>query len=547
MGILVPLFSIPSTHSWGIGEIADLPSMAAWCRSAGCRVLQLLPVNEMPTEETSPYSSLSAMAIDPQYIALRWLDDFVALGGEPALAPDLAAVLDDVRRTPRVDYAGVRRLKDRVLRACFERFEAVASAERRASFERFIRDEASWLEDYALFRALRAAESERTWEDWPQGLRDRDTESLGSARQSLVSDVRYRQYLQWVAAEQWYRARRGCGNVLLFGDLPFMVSRDSADVWARQGEFRLDVSVGVPPDAFSDTGQDWKLPLYRWDVFAERDFDWLRQRAQRYATLYDGYRIDHLVGFYRTYYRPHDGSGALFSPPEQAEQEQLGESVLRVFRDSGVHLIAEDLGVVPDFVRESLARQGIPGYKVFRWERRWHEAGQPFIDPADYEPVSLATTGTHDTEPLVLWWEAAPVEERAAVLAIPSVRHRLEGDGSSSDGADAHQATLEPRVASAILQSLLASSSDYVILPVGDLFLWRDRINQPATVGPSNWTWRLPWPIDDLKERPEARTVATRLAAWSARCGRVGSDLGHELRPGVFQRDRPVEDGPASS
>ena len=121
--------------------------------------------------------------------------------------------------------------------------------------------------------------------------------------------------------DQWgTRARRGAGPSQLFGDLPFMVSGDSADVWARQDEFRLDASVGVPPDAFSATGQDWGLPVYRWDVLAERDFDWLRNRARRNADLFDGYRVDHLVGFYRTYFRPHDGGEPRFVPDDEEAQ-----------------------------------------------------------------------------------------------------------------------------------------------------------------------------------------------------------------------------------
>ncbi len=222
----------------------------------------------------------------------------------------------------------------------------------------------------------------------------------------------YRQYLQWLAGDQWGSARDAAGNVALFGDLPFMVSGDSADVWARQDEFRLDASVGVPPDAFSESGQDWGLPVYRWDVLAERDFDWLRNRARRNADLYDGYRVDHLVGFYRTYFRPQDGSAAQFTPPDEAEQTRLGERVLAVFREAGAELIAEDLGTVPDFVRESLARLAVPGYKVFRWEREWDVSGEPFKDPAAYPPASVATSGTHDTEPLVIWWQAAPREEK---------------------------------------------------------------------------------------------------------------------------------------
>src|SRR6185312_1751449 len=130
----------------------------------------------------------------------------------------------------------------------------------------------------------------------------------------------------------------------LFGDLPFMVDSDSADVWARQADFRLDASVGVPPDAFSATGQDWGMPVYRWDVMAAEDYRWLHERARRNADLYDGYRVDHLVGFYRTYGRPRDGGAPFFTPSDEAHQVALGETVLRIFGDAGAEIIAEDLG-----------------------------------------------------------------------------------------------------------------------------------------------------------------------------------------------------------
>jgi 4-alpha-glucanotransferase len=516
-GILVPLFSIPTTTSWGIGEIGDLPAMARWCRSAGCDLLQILPVNEMPVLESSPYSSLSAMAIDPQFISLSQVPEFAAIGGEEGLEPELQQRLAAARQAPRIDYGSVRALKDVVLRRCFAWFEAhdVRRATPRArALAAYVAAEGWWLDDYALFRALHALHGEREWTEWPAALRAREPGALEDSRRACAADIAYRQYLQWMAATQWREARRECGEVMLFGDMPFMVSLDSADVWARQDEFRLDVSVGVPPDAFSDTGQDWRLPLYRWDVFEARDFDWLRNRARRYAALYDGYRVDHLVGFYRTYFRPHDGSPAAFSPGEQEDQEQLGERVLAVFRESGARLIAEDLGLVPDFVRTSLARIGMPGYKVFRWERQWKVEGQPFIDPVDYPPVSVATSGTHDTEPMVVWWEGAPSEEREAVFGIPSIRERFT-DGERAIALSS--ASLEPPVLAAILEALFASGSDYIILPLPDVFGWRDRINQPATVGPTNWTWRLPWPTDHLSLEPAALAVARRLATWSTR------------------------------
>jgi 4-alpha-glucanotransferase len=516
-GILVPLFSIPSSRSWGIGEIPDIECMARWLESAGQRLLQLLPINEMPPGERSPYSALSAMAIDPQFIAVADLEDFEAIGGEHALEPQWRATLDAARLTARVDYAAVRTLKQEVLRRAFTHFRDVewAAGTRRASaFRTYIAEQSWWLDDYALFRALHAQHAERAWTEWPASLRSREPGALAAARTQLADDILYRQYLQWVAGDQWGSARDRAGTVALFGDLPFMVSSDSADVWARQDEFRLDASVGVPPDAFSETGQDWGLPVYRWDVLRQRDFDWLRNRARRNADLYDGYRVDHLVGFYRTYFRPHDGSMPAFTPPDEPSQLALGERVLEVFREPGAEIIAEDLGIVPDFVRGSLARLAVPGYRVLRWERQWHQPGQPFKDPQDYPPAAVATSGTHDTEPMVIWWENAPRDEKEAVLAVPSVRERLHPD----DRERLLDAPGLPHpVREVLLEALYASGADILILPVQDVFGWRDRINQPATVGDDNWTWRLPWPCDRLNAEPQALAVAAQLREWSQR------------------------------
>jgi 4-alpha-glucanotransferase len=516
-GILVPLFSIPSSRSWGIGEIGDVATMARWLEAAGQRVLQLLPIFEMQPGETSPYSALSATAIDPQFITLEHVEDFIDIGGEESLEGDLRRDLEEVRLAPAIDYWRVRRLKQNVLRRCFEHFrdrEWANGTRRAAALRAYVTDQAWWLEDYSLYRALKAHHGERAWTDWPSRLRCRDRKALAAAREQLADDILYRQYLQWVAGDQWGTARDRAGQVALFGDLPFMVSGDSADVWARQDEFRLDASVGVPPDAFSETGQDWGLPVYRWDVLAQRDYDWLANRARRNADIYDGYRVDHLVGFYRTYFRPHDGGEPQFVPADEVDQIKQGEAVLEVFREPGTEITAEDLGVVPDFVRQSLARLNVPGYKVFRWERRWNEPGQPFKDPISYEPTSVATSGTHDTEPMVIWWEGALREEKEAVLAIPSLRDHVPPDEAA---AALDSTTLPHSVHEALLESLYASGSDLLILPIQDVFGWRDRINQPATVRDENWTWRLPWPSDRLPVEPAAMAVMKQLAEWSTR------------------------------
>jgi 4-alpha-glucanotransferase len=515
-GILVPLFSIPSARSWGIGEIGDLERMTSWLAAAGHRLLQLLPITETSPHDPSPYGALSAMAIDPQYISLADLEDFSAIGGERCLEAPLREELERLRLCPTIDYRAVRELKQRSLRRSFEHFlktEWAGESSRAEALRRFAEEHAWWLDDYALFRALHAQFEERSWMEWPEPIRARDPQAIEAARQTLRDEILFRTYLQWVAGEQWSAARARTNGVALFGDLPFMVNGDSADVWSRQDEFGQDGSVGVPPDAFSATGQDWGLPPYLWDVLRERDFEWLRLRAKRMAQLFDGYRVDHLVGFYRTFVRPREGGAGVFTPADEPSQIALGESVLGVFQSTGVAIVAEDLGTVPDFVRASLARAGIPGYKVFRWERHWHEPGQPFRDPSRYPAASVATSGTHDTEPMAVWWEEAAPAERRAVLDTPSIRRRL----SETEREEALAAApLSPAVRAALLEVLFASGANLLILPIQDVFGWSDRINQPATVGDQNWTWRLPWPIDRMATEAEAIAVARQLRTWSA-------------------------------
>jgi 4-alpha-glucanotransferase len=515
VGLLAPLFAIPSSRSWGIGEIADLVPFCAWLREAGCGTLLMLPVNEMAGGGHSPYSALSAQAIDPLYISLWALDDHVALGAEQGLGAETARALAAVRASRRIDYDEVRRLKGPALRAAFRRFladEWRQETARAAAFHDFRVAEAWWLDDYALFRALKAAHLDKPWWEWDAGLAAREPEALARARADLHDEVLYRQYLQWVATSQWQAARRRVAPVTLLGDLPFMVGRDSADVWARQHAFDTSATVGTPPDAFSETGQDWGLPAYRWDVFAAEGDVWLRERARRAAELFAGFRVDHLVGFYRTYVIPAAGGERRFAPASEAAQRAQGERLMAVFREPGAEVIAEDLGTVPAFVRASLVRLGIPGYRVLRWERHWDRPGQPFLDPVSYPPVSVATTGTHDTETLAEWWETAPAAERRALARVPSLLGR---------SAVLRSPRYSDEVRDTLLELMFASGSDLLILPVQDVFGWRDRINTPATVGDDNWTWRLPWVADTLRDQPAAVERAARLRGWAAGHGRA--------------------------
>ena len=515
-GLLIPLFSCPSTTSWGIGDIGDVEAMTAWLASAGQCVFQMLPLNEMAPGQKSPYSAISAMAIDPIFIRVPDVPEFDALGGEAALSPDDREALASLRRGRCIRYETVRRLKYASLRAAFERFldaEWRRDTPRARALRSYCSEQAWWIEDYSLFRALHAREGERAWTEWAAELQRREPAAIDRARRELADEVVFYQYLQWIAGTQWQRARERTHGVELFGDLPFMVDGDSADVWARQHQFRLDVSVGAPPDAFSATGQDWGMPLYQWDVMAQEDVRWLRERAHRRADLFHGYRVDHLVGFYRTYGKSKQGGDGFFTPPDEPSQQALGERLLDLFRSAGAEIIAEDLGTVPDFVRASLARLEIPGYRVFRWERHWHSPGQPFRDPKEYPRVSVAASGTHDTEPLAIWWEHAAEDERRKVADLPLIQQLASGQ-------DILNASYEEVVRDVLVEALFASASDLLLCPIQDVFGWRDRINQPATVTGENWTYRLPWPADQLDEIPDARERRDQLRAWSQKHSR---------------------------
>jgi 4-alpha-glucanotransferase len=512
-GVLLPLFSLRSAADWGIGEIPDLVPWARWCAAAGFQVAQVLPVNEASRGQNSPYAALSAFAVDPVYAAVDALEDFDAAGGVGALAPEDRALLDAVRAAPRVRWRDVRALKSRALRIAFDRFEReewARSSARARALDEFARAEAAWLPDYALFVAIHDGEQGgRPWTDWPAPLRDRDPAALAGARARLSRQVLFHTWLQWQLEDQW-RASRSAANALgveLAGDLPFMVATDSADVWARRGDFRLDARVGVPPDAFSATGQDWGLPVYRWDVMEREGYPWLEGRARRMADLYGLYRVDHVVGFYRTYYFPADGSAPAFVPEGEPAQTANGERVLGIF-SSGARVVAEDLGTVPDFVRASLARIGMPGYRVLRWERQWHEPGQPFRDPAGWPAVSVATTGTHDTDSLAEWWEGMPDDERREFLALPALAAlRARAPVRFDDD-----------VRDSILDLVYRSGSDLLLLPFQDAFGTRDRVNVPGTVNEDNWTYRIERDLTTLHADPACRE---RLRGLSARAGRI--------------------------
>jgi 4-alpha-glucanotransferase len=506
-GILVPLFSIRSPDDTGIGDIPSLRAMIDLALAAGHRAILLLPMNETPPDEASPYSALTLFAVDPIYIGPR---------GLPGVAvEDIERARGRLRGVPLSDRATIRSVRLELLDAAFRYFKA--TGHERAAVESFAAANRDWLDDYAVFRALKERFNFASWEQWPdEALRRRETRAVAEARARLAEPILKYVYWQFLAARQWDEVRNyaRARGVMLGGDLAFLPGRDSADVWANQALFDLERSAGAPPDAFNPLGQRWGLPAPRWERMRAQGFPILRRRMRHAHARFDLLRIDHVVGLYRTFVfgAAPDAAGA-FSPAVEADQRAQGEELMRVIlgEAKGMIVVAEDLGVIPPFVHASLAALGVPGYRLMRWQKLGEGTPQErFIPPSEYPELSLATTSTHDTTTLAQWWYELSADERGQMLRLI---------GRNSDRASAASMPFDA-VHDAVLASLFGARSRLVIVPLQDLFGWRDRINLPGTVGPSNWTWRMPADAVEMQTRPDFRARLNRLRDLVQRSGR---------------------------
>jgi isoamylase len=510
-GVVVPLFSIRSTSGWGLGETADIPRFARWARRAGFSVMQLLPVNEVSAIDPSPYAAVSAFALDPVYLSLDACEDFAAAGGREALSPELRAKIDALAAQPLVEWAAVREVKRAGVDLAFERFrrdEWEKKTMRARELAAFMKDNRGWLDDYALFTVLHA-KFRRSWLHWPPGPRDRDPAAISAAREEHYEALLRAKWLQWQMDLQWCKARRDASTagIELMGDLPFTVGLDSADVWSHRELFRTDQHVGTPPDDVAPEGQDWGLPAYDWDAVQRDDYAWIKARAMRAGELFSIYRIDHTIGFYRTYCRSTDGRVSGFSPCDERAQVALGERVMRIMNRWG-EVVAEDLGTVPPFLQPSLQKLGVPGYRVLRWER---DNGS-YRDPATWPAVSVATNASHDTDTTAGWYDALAPDERERLRAVP-------GLGELDPSRPFDEATRD-----LFLRVIYGAPSTLSLVLFQDALGTKDRINTPGTVDGANWTWRLPMSIDDLLA--DAGNT-DRLAQLAAEAGRM-SDVANK-------------------
>jgi 4-alpha-glucanotransferase len=499
-GILLPVFSLRSKSDFGIGDFGALFGLLDWMEVAQQKLLLVLPLLPTAPGDSSPYSTRSAFGLNPLFLDLRRIPEFVEAGGESSLPEAERVRLEEARDAWRIRYDLVFPLKEAALRRAFAQFEKRADpgSARAAELQRYLTDQREWLEDFALFSALSQREAFRPWWEWPEPLRTRQPQALAQARQALSAEVRYQSWLQWCAESQWNEVRAAARRrgVFLCGDEPFIIGKDSADAWARPSQLRCDARLGAPPDDFSATGQDWGLPYFDFAAMEQDDFRWLRARARNAASYYDLRRIDHAVGYFRQWIRDAQAPIGRFIPPDEAEQRPMGERNFRMIAE-GAGIVAEDLGVIPPWARQTLAGLGLPGYRVLRWER---DDGV-YRNPRDFPALSLACTGTHDTEPLKEWWMTCRDDERQAMArAYPE----LAGVAPTQD--------FTPALHEALLATALNSGSDLCVLPWPDVLGTSDRINLPGSMSDANWSYRLAQSVDELLVQDTPRRAAEQLA-----------------------------------
>jgi 4-alpha-glucanotransferase len=493
-GILMPVFSLRAKDDFGVGDFGAMDGFFAWMQRGKQQMWMTLPLLPLAPGDSSPYSCRSAFGLNPLFLHLAWLDEAVKL------EPEEERTLERLRQSPRVEYPEVMGLKYSVLARAFALFDAGAKkgAAKGKEFEAWCDAQAHWLEDFVLFSALSEQHQQKPWWDWTPEISIREPSAMAAAKKNLGERLRWFRWLQFESHRQWERVRAQAKDrgVLLCGDEPFIIAKDSADCWAHPELLRVDARLGAPPDDFSADGQDWGLPWFDFDALKKTDDAWLRARAKAAAAYYDLRRVDHAIGYFRQWIRDQVAPKGRFIPATEPEAEALGEKNFRLL-SHGAGIVAEDLGVIPKWARAVLEKLELPGYQVMRWAR---EDGV-YRNPHQYPALSLVTTGTHDTETMRAWWETAPHWEReAAVRTFPELSGFDPGPNFS------------PQVHEALVAAMMNANSDYAIIPWQDVFGTTERVNLPGTVGPHNWTWRMAEPVEDLLTRDDTRSAAEWLA-----------------------------------
>lgn len=465
-GILMPITSLPSP--WGVGTMGgEARAFVDFLARAGVSIWQVLPI--VPTSYgDSPYQSFSTYAGNPYLIDL---DDLAA---EDLLVRAEYAGVDWGRDPGRVDYGALYRGRFDVLRRAVGRLREARPAE----LARFCEREAAWLDDYALFMALKDRHRGAPWSTWADALRLRRPDALARAREELAEDVAFWQGVQCLFFEQWGRLHdyaRAAG-VRIMGDLPFYVAEDSADVWSHPEQFQLDADLkptetaGVPPDGFSDIGQLWGNPLFAWDRMKADGYDWWCRRIAFQLGLYDILRIDHFRGFDSYFAIP---AGAATAAGGRWRNGP-GIDLFRVLeqRLGRCDIVAEDLGYLTPSVHRLLEESGFPGMRVLEFAFDTRDGSGAAYLPFAYPTNCIAYVGTHDNDTALGWLETAPADD------VALAREYLHLDPAEGEGWG-------------MMRAIWASAADTAVVQMQDLLgLGSEaRINTPSTLG-GNWVWR---------------------------------------------------------
>jgi 4-alpha-glucanotransferase len=493
-GILLHPTSLPGP--FGIGDLGPSSRhFLDWLQAAGQTTWQMLPLVP-PGSSHSPYDGSSAFAGNPLLISPQDLEEDGLL-----TASDLADVPPFDTASVRYEMAG--KWKSRLLRIGWNRFRQSTSHQHREPFEDWSTrpEQNPWLEDWAMFASLKAHFNGKPWSEWTPDLRDRETAAMAAVRQELEDEIGYHRFVQYLFAVQWSRLRETArqSSVRLLGDMPFYVALDSADVWAHRHLFKVDGEgqpifvAGVPPDYFSETGQRWGNPVFRWDSHEADGYRWWIERVGYSLAIYDSIRIDHFRAFASYWEIDASEPTAVNGHWTPGPGLQLFERLREVLGE--LPLVAEDLGHITSDVRELKRSLELPGMRVLQFG---FDSSDSEHLPHNFTRNTVAYTGTHDNDTTVGWLEGLEPEKRQRVL-----------DYVSGDGSRAHWD---------LIRSVSNSVATLSIFPMQDVLGLgsRHRMNTPSS-GEGNWAWRLqPEMADDA--------TAAQLRRITVRAGRLDTE-----------------------
>jgi 4-alpha-glucanotransferase len=492
-GVLLHLTSLPS--AFGIGDLGPAAyEFADFLADSEQKYWQILPLNPINSVSGhSPYHSFSAFAFNPLLIS----PDLMATEGWLDRT-DMEPLLNF--RRERIGFDRVLMFRKNIFDLAFRRFEKI---QERSGFKNFCEKNVSWLEDYALFMALKSRFGGKPWTEWPRDVRNRHPGSLKILKAELQKEMEKAEWLQFLFQKQWIALKEYCNRkgIFIFGDIPIYVVHDSVDVWSHPELFKLDannkpfVVAGVPPDYFSRTGQLWGNPIYRWDVLKETGYEWWIERLKHNFRLFDLVRIDHFRGFVGYWEVPAGERTAINGKWVEAPAMDFFNAISQKF--PSLPIVAEDLGTITPDVKEVMGRFGIPGMKILLFAFGEDNPNHPYL-PHTYHKNCLVYTGTHDNNTVKGWFETeASPEDRKRLFDYLGLRLTAE------------------EVSWELIKLGSMSSADVLIVPLQDILSLGEeaRMNRPGRQK-GNWRWRyLPGQLTP--------TLSKKLAGLTKISGRV--------------------------